>query len=32
MKMLVFDLDGTLLLQDGMISLKTREYLMNKKK
>lgn len=31
MKMLVFDLDGTLLSGDGMVSLKTRDYLMKKK-
>lgn len=32
MKMLVFDLDGTLLSSDGMISLKTRDYLMKKRR
>lgn len=32
MKMLVFDLDGTLLSSDGYISLNTKEYLMQKKK
>ena len=31
MKMLVFDLDGTLLSGDGMISLKTRDYILKKK-
>ncbi|MDE6142326.1 MAG: Cof-type HAD-IIB family hydrolase [Bacilli bacterium] len=31
MKMLVFDLDGTLLSGDGYVSLKTKEYLIKKK-